>query len=160
MPEPDSPNVQHRRLLLCACGVIQGAFRPQSGGRQERSAIGMLQAAQQLRCRALLDDAALVHQCHAIRHPLDDGKVVRHQDQSHVAAARKALQQRQHLRLSAHVQGGGRLIGDEQEGRQHHRNRYGHALPLSTGQFMGQAVERALRSAQSHHVECFSRQIH
>jgi hypothetical protein len=64
----------------------------------------------------LLDDLAVLHHRHAVGDIGHHGQVVADQDQRRAVLAHQLAQQVQDLGLSRDVQGGGRLVGDDQAG--------------------------------------------
>jgi len=65
----------------------------------------------------------------------DDAKIVRDQQHRHVQSLLQVAQQLQDLRLGRHIEGGGRLVGDQQLGPAAERDGDHHALPHAAGQF-------------------------
>ncbi len=87
--------------------------------------------------RRLLDELARVHDGHLVGGLGDDAEVVRDEQDGHVPLGLELAEQVQDLRLNGHVEGGGRLVGDEQFGIA----REGHGdhgpLPHAAGHLVG-----------------------
>ena len=66
--------------------------------------------------RSLLGEARRVHHVHAVGVARDDAEVVRDHDHRDVELARQLLHEMQDLRLDGDVEGGGRLVGDDELG--------------------------------------------
>ena len=83
-----------------------------------------------------LDDLAGAHHRDPVGDALDDGEVVA--DQQHGGAAGpQRVEQLEDLRLDGHVEGGGRLVGDEQRRRQRDRRGDEGALAQPAGELAG-----------------------
>ena len=67
-----------------------------------------------LPCLALLDDFAVRHHAGAIRHLFHDAEIVGNEKHRHAQARLKIFQQAENLGLNRDVEGGRRLIGDQQ----------------------------------------------
>ena len=76
-----------------------------------------------------------------MRHAGDDAEVVGDQQHSHAAAGLEFGQQRQHLRLDGHVEGGGGLVGDQQFRFAGERHRDHHALFHAAGELERIGIE-------------------
>ena len=70
----------------------------------------------------LLDDLALVHDRHAVGEVGDDAHVVRDQHDRGAELVAAAAQQVEDLGLHGHVEGGGRLVGDDHARVEHQRH--------------------------------------
>ena len=91
---------------------------------------------------ARLDDRAILHHQHLVRHRPNDVDVVRDQQIAEATLALQPLQKVQHLLLYRHIQRAGRLVENQQLRRndQCARNRY--ALALATREFMRVATQQ------------------
>ncbi|WP_337827018.1 hypothetical protein [Pseudonocardia sp. UM4_GMWB1] len=69
---------------------------------------------EQLADLRLLHDLPGVHHHDPLAHLGDHAEVVGHQQDAHPELGLHARQQLEDLRLDRHVQGGGRLVGDQQ----------------------------------------------
>ena len=97
-----------------------------------------------------LDDAAFAHHRHPVRDLRDHPEVVGDEKQAHAAPALQLLHQAQDLGLHRHVQGGGRLVGDQQLGPAGDRHRDHHPLALSAGEPVRILVHAKLRAFDLH----------
>ncbi len=88
-----------------------------------------------------LDHRAVLHHADPVGVAPHDRQVVADQQQSEAAGGFLGCQQLQDLRLDGHVQGGRRLIGDQQRGVVGQCHRDHHPLPLSAGQLMRIGIE-------------------
>jgi hypothetical protein len=84
--------------------------------RQQRARIGVLRAGEDLVRAALFDLVAAVHDQHAVGDFRHHAHVVRDEDHAHVHFFLQLADQLQDLGLDGHVQGRGRLVGDQQLG--------------------------------------------
>ena len=103
--------------------------------------------------RTRFHDAAVVHHVDPVRHLAHDPEVVGDEQQGHPEAVAKLAQQREDLGLDGHVEGGGRLVRDEQirvvrEGHGDHD-----ALALAAGQLVRIGAPPALHISEAHEVE-------
>jgi hypothetical protein len=85
-----------------------------------------------------------VHHAHALGDVADHRQVVADQQEGHPALALDAREQRQDLRPDADVEGGDRLVGDDELGLGRQRAGDADALPLAAGELVRQAVEERL----------------
>ena len=94
------------------CG---GTARRRSPGRPPASAFvyGCCGVSKTSRGGALLDDPARVHDREPVGDLDEHREVVRDEQHREAELALEALQQLEHLRLDHHVEGGGRLVGDD-----------------------------------------------
>ena len=97
-----------------------------------------------------LDDASCAHDCHAVRDLSDHAEVVGDEEEAHPAPALELLHQAQDLCLHRHVEGGGRLVGDQQLGPAGDRHRDHHPLALAAGEAVGILVHPQLRVLDPH----------
>ena len=103
--------------------------------------------------RALLHDTPGVHDHHVVRHLSDDTQVVGDEHDGGIDLILQVAQQIQYLRLDGHVQGRGRLIGDDDPGaaRQGHGDH--DALAHTAGQLVGEVLIHALAVGDAHHLQ-------
>ncbi len=78
----------------------------------------MLGIAQNLGCCPLLDDLPGLHDRNSIGELGNHGKIMRYQNQAHIACAGQVAEQKQYLSLGNDVERGSRFIGDQQRRRQ------------------------------------------
>ncbi|GAA3219662.1 hypothetical protein GCM10020256_24950 [Streptomyces thermocoprophilus] len=104
-----------------------GALRPAGGGRgaggvhardgaQQPPRVRFARCAQHPGDRAFFDDAPAAHDEHVVHALGGDADVVGDQQQAHAGLRAQGVQQVQDLGLHGHVEGGGRLVGDQQFG--------------------------------------------
>ena len=104
--------------------------------------------------RRLLDDAAGVHHGDLVGEAGDDAEVVADEDHGHVPLVLECAQQSEDLRLDGDVEGGGRLVGDQQVGLARDGHGDGDALAHPAGQLVrvlpaGGAAARGCRPARA-----------
>ena len=102
----------------------------------------MLRGGKQRGGAALLHQAALLHDGHAVGKAAHQVQVVRDHQHGHAVFAPQALQQIQNLPAQAHIQRRGRLIG-QQKARlagQRHRNHGALALPAQLHRLLRRAA--------------------
>lgn len=98
----------------------------------------------QVRGREVLHDPAGVHDQDAVADVGDHRDVVADQEERGPLLAADVLQQRQHLALHRHVEGGGRLVGDDEPGAAHEAHADHGALPHAAGELEGVLAGPAL----------------
>ena len=98
-------------------------------GVAQHPGIGVQRLLEDRRDRTGLDDAAEIHDRHALAEIAHDAEVVRDEDEGEPAALLQPLQQQQYLRLDRNVEGGDGLVGNQQFRLQ--RERAGDADPLA-----------------------------
>ena len=81
---------------------------------QQALRVGMARRAQQLDPRALLDDAARVHDGDPVGHLVDDAEVVGDEQHGRAGLGGEVAQQLQDLRADGGIERRGRLVGDQQ----------------------------------------------
>ena len=102
-------------------------------------------------CRlARFDDAAAEHHRYLVCQAADDGEIVRDQQDAHPAGVLELAQQIHDLLLYRRVQGGGRLIGDQQFRPAGQRHGDADALGHAAAEFMRISVEPLLRPGDPH----------
>ena len=93
------------------------------------------------------------HHQRVVGHARDDGEIVADEDQGHVPVGDQAIEEREHLGLDGHVEGGGGLVRDEQSRPAGERHGDGHPLSLPAGDLVGARRRDALGLRQAHLVE-------
>ena len=91
-----------------------------------------------------LDDLALEHHCDAIGEIGDHAHVVGDEDDRGSVLVAQVAQQFEDLGLDRHVEGGGRLVGDDHRRVQRQRHRDHDALLLPAGELVRVVVDPAL----------------
>ena len=122
-----------------------------SRGRAARSSsgVGMARPAEQRRGGGLLDDAPGIHHHHLVAHLGNHAEIVGDEQQGHAQLALEAAQEIQDLGLDGDVEGGGRLVGDEQARPADQGHGDHHALAQAPGKLMRILGEPALRRADA-----------
>ena len=105
----------------------------------------MLRVGEQRTGRAGLDDAPVTHHQNAVAEIGHHAEIVGDQDDPHVHLGLQVTQQVADLGLHGHVQGGGRLVGDQQVGLAGDGPGDEHALGHAAGDLVRVGVEGALR---------------
>ncbi len=122
--------------------VVVGELGVGDGDRvDQRLRVGMLRILDHLLRRSLLDDAAQIHDADAVRHVLHDCQIVADEQVGQAQLSLQILHEVKNLRLNGHVQGGDRLVGDDQVGCQGQRASKTDALELSARELVGVAVQ-------------------
>ena len=99
----------------------------------------------------LLDDLARVHHRDPVAHLGDDAEVVGDEDDGRARLALEAPHQVQDLRLDGHVEGGRRLVCDQQLRLAGKRHRDHHALRHAARHLVRVSIEPALRVGDADH---------
>ena len=120
---------------------LPAAGRQPWDGREQRPRIRMMHVPEQDPGLGRLDHPARVHYLDPVRVPGDHPHVVGDQQHGHAEAVFEVMQQGEDLRLDGHVQGGRRLVGDQQLGLTAQRHRDHHALAQPAGELMRVIVE-------------------
>ena len=115
--------------------------------------VGMLRRGEDIVRRAALDDLAIGHHAHPVRHLAHDAEIVGDEQHRHVEFRFELEQQVEDLRLDGHVERGGRLIGDQQVRLVGERHGDHHPLPLAARELMRIGVEAAFRVLDADLVE-------
>ena len=97
-----------------------------------------------------LDDAAAIHDQHAVAERGDQLEVVADEDQAGAAAGDHLVEDAQNLQRDGDVQGRGRFVGDDDVGLGDHHHGDHHPLAHAAGQFVGVAVIDPLGIADAH----------
>ena len=116
------------------------------GIRVERSRVKLFMAGG-------LHDFPEIHDGHAVRNVLDDGKIMRNKNHCQVEFLSQIVQQIQNLRLDRHIQGRYRLVGDHQLRPNNERPGDGNPLALAAGKLMGEPPH--VRRRETHAIEHF-----
>ena len=111
---------------------------------QQAPGVGVLGVVEDLLDRPLLDDLPGVHDQHAVGDLGDDAEIVGDQDHRQVAVAVQLFDQLQDLRLDRDVEGGGRLVGDQDLGLERQRHRDHRPLAHPAGELVRVVSTRAL----------------
>ena len=119
---------QHHR----AGGIGLQGVRARLGGEQ-RARIGMLRRLEDFGDSILLDDLAVLHHADAVGDPANDAEVVGDEQHGHAETALQILEKLEDLRLNRDVQGGRRLVRDQQIRLIGERHGDHHALTLAAG---------------------------
>jgi hypothetical protein len=145
-------------------GVRRGGWDQRRGvgagdRRDQRPGVRPLRGGEHPRRRPVLDHAPLGHHHHPVRPVPGDAEVVRDEEQPGARPADQVLQVVEDPALHRDVQGGGRLVGDDQPrpGDDGHRDQ--HPLPLPAGQLVRQPVREALRVVQPREPEGVDGQV-
>src|SRR2546423_8452416 len=136
--------LQHRLLAL------DGWVRDRNH-RDQRLRVGVPRGAQQLLGGRELYDLAQVHDGDPIAHLLHPRHVVRDEQVGEVEFVLQVFEQIQDLRLDRHVQGGDRLVGNDELRPKRQPPGNADALPLAAAELMGKPA--AVLAAQSDHLE-------
>ena len=104
--------------------------------RHQRLRIRVPRRDEQRPGRPLLDDPTRIHHGDLVGVSRDHTQVVRDQQHSQAPLTTQGAQQVEQLRLHRHVEGAGRLVGDEDVGVARQRDRDRHPLPQPTGQLV------------------------
>ena len=119
-------------------------------GRQQMAGVGVARAVEDLGHRPLLDQLAPGHHRDPLGEAAHDGEVVRDQQDRHAEPRLQLLQQLQDLRLDGDVEGGGRLVGDQDVGLVRQRHGDHHALPLAARELVRVGAEPRLGVGDLH----------
>ena len=114
---------------------------------------------EQIGGRAVLDHLAIGHDDHPVGHFTDHAEIMGDQHQGHAQTVLHIFQQIQDLRLDSHVEGGGRLVGDQDFRLVGQRHGDHHPLALAAGQLMGIVGEPALGVANADQIEQFDASV-
>ena len=119
-----------------------GEGRPAPVGQrgEQAAGVGVPRVGKQLPHRRLLDDLPGAHHRHLVGHFRDHPEIVGDEQDRHPKFGLQAAHQIEDLRLNRHIERRGRLIGDQQRGLAHQRERDQHALPHAAGKLMGPGV--------------------
>ncbi len=151
-PDPQVPaGDDGRDALDGSMGLAAGL------GFEQAACVGVLGAGEDLLGTSRLHDLALGHDAHAVGHFPDDAEVVGDEEERHPEPVAQVAQQAQDLGLDGDVEGGGRLVGDEEVGLVGERHRDHHALALAARQLVRIGAEPAGRLRQTDQAQQFQR---
>ena len=130
----------------------RGLARTEPGHRgQQLGRVLVPRRGQHLANRALLDDAAALHDGHPVAQFGHHSQVVADQQHRHALPLAQAAEQVEHLGLHRHVQRAGRLVGQQHLGPQRQRERDRHPLQLPAGQLRRVPVQQVRRQQHLPH---------
>ena len=139
------------------------ALRPRpvhAGDRaQQAPRVRVLRVVEDLVDRPLLDDAPRVHHEDAVGDVGHDAEVVRDEHDARVGPLAQLLHDLEDLRLDRHVQGGGRLVGDEHRRVARQRHRDHHALAHAAGELVRVAADALPRARDADALEQLDREV-
>ena len=122
-----------------------GGVAPETRHRaQQAPGVGVLRPAQHLADGAALHGPPRVHHQQVVGHVGDDAEVVGDEDDRGAELLLQVLEQVEDLRLDGHVQGGGRLVGDQQVGVADQRHGDHGALAHAAGELVRVVVHARL----------------
>ena len=122
-------------------------------GAQELAGVLVTRRVEDLRRRAGLDDAATLHDDHAVGQVGDDPHVMSDQEDAGIDAVPQVAHEVEDLRLDRHVERRRRLVGDEDPRIERQRLSDHRPLPLPARQLVGVGVDAALRLGDLDHLE-------
>jgi hypothetical protein len=127
--------------------------------RGEEPARVVVAGGPQLSGRQRLDHLPGIHDQHAVAEGRDQVQIVADEDEAHAAAGHQIVNDGEHLHLHGDVEGGGRLVGDEEVGigRQHHGD-HG-ALTHAPGELVRVGPIDPLRIADAHRLQHLQRTL-
>jgi hypothetical protein len=112
--------------------------------------VGVPRVPQNLRRRALLDDPALAHHHDAVGDLGHHAKIMGDEQDARAVLALDLLDEGEDLGLRGDVEGGGRLVGDQQPGFERERHGDHDALALAARELVGIGVIHRLGVGQLH----------
>ena len=133
---PDLKMIVMSATLDAAPVAASGAGAEARNRRHQCLGVGMARIGEQRLGRCLLDDPPLVHDGDVIAEMLDHRQVVADEEVCDAMAALKILHQVQDLGLDRDIEGGDRLVGNDQLRPRDQRAGDGDALALTAGEFM------------------------
>ena len=105
-------------------------------GADQGAGVGMERMFEDARSGPDFDDPAEIHDGDALGNMFDNREVVGNEDERQAHLAREACEEVDDLRLDRNVQGGNRLVGDQEPGVDRQGAGNGDALPLAAGEFV------------------------
>ena len=112
---------------------------------EQRPGVGVLRVGEDARHRPLLADHAVAHDHHVVGDLADHAEVVADEQHAHPVLFLEPAEQLEDLALDGHVEGGGRLVGDQELGLAGQRHRDHHPLLLAAGELVRIGGEPPLR---------------
>ena len=109
-------------------------------GREERLRVGVGRPLVDVRAVADLDDLAQVHDGDPVRDVPHHGQVVRNEEEGDAELVLQVVEQVDDAGLNRHVEGGDRLVEDQQLGLEHEGPGDADALALAARELVGVAV--------------------
>ena len=110
-------------------------------GREQGLGVGVGRVAVQIRLHPLLDDLPQIHHGHAVRDVTDHGEIVGDEDVGQVELVLDVLEQIDHLGLHRHIEGGHRLVTDDDARVEGQGPGHPDPLPLPARELVGVAVD-------------------
>ncbi len=120
-------------------------------GAQQGAGVGMLGVVENVIDGGLLDHPSQVHHGDVIAHLRHHTQVVGDEDDRHVDAGLQIAHQVQDLGFGGHIQGGGRLIGEQDGGGAGKRQGDHRPLAHATAQLVRVALDHQLADWPSQH---------
>jgi hypothetical protein len=114
------------------------------GGGEEAAGVRVLGGEEEVAGGGLLDDAAVLHDGDAVSYLRDDGEVVGDEEHGEVVGGAEVAEEGEDLGLDGDVEGGGRLVGDEEPGSVDDGHGDEDALTLASGELVGVIAQAAL----------------
>ena len=153
-----SEGIAHHLVEQVRRGTIDGgqlfALDAQLRQRaQQRPGVGMPCIEENLVDHADFHNLAGVHNRHTVGHVGHHAQVVGDIDDGHVLLALQLADQIQNLRLDGHIQGGGRLVADQDLRTAGHGDGDDHALAHAAGKLMRILIIAALRIGDTHQLQ-------
>src|SRR5580698_2318075 len=112
---------------------------------EERDRIGVARRAEYVGDPPCLDEAPGIHHPHPLAGLRDDADVVGDEDNAHAEVAAELAEERENLVLDGDVEGGGRLVGEDQLRRADDRCGDSDALALAAGKLVRIGAEAPFR---------------
>ena len=126
---------------------------PLGQGRHQRARVPVAGLGEQGPRGGRLHDAPRVHDGHAVGVPGDDAQVVGDEDDAHLVLVAQLVDEVEDLHLRRHVQGRGRLVGDEDARLAHQRHGDHDALAHAARQLVRVGVDDRLGAGHPHALE-------
>ena len=126
---------------------------PLGQGRHQRTRVPVAGLGEQGPRGGRLHDAPRVHDGHAVGVPGDHAQVVGDEDDAHLVLVAQLVDEVEDLHLRRHVQGRGRLVGDEDARLAHQRHGDHDALAHAARQLVRVGVDDRLGAGHPHALE-------
>ena len=128
--------------------------RPQRGDRgEQRAGVLVRGCVDDLLDGPALDEPAGLHHVDAVAHEAGDAEVVGDEEDGDAGALLDLQEQVEDAGLHGDVEGGGRLVGDDEAGLGRQRHRDEHALEHAAGELVRVLLQPALGHAEVHLLE-------